>query len=151
MKKLRAVIISAVILALACSVCICLYNLYTEKKELNQLLGYELYSAYVESREEYRAYYMVNPNKDSQSVIYEIFTDSFISEIIAKMKDTGFGDHPIKVYLIYPSDDLPYGWNKSELNISCNFDLSVFHQNTYCTVTVPFAAESINDCTLEYR
>ena len=131
MQKLRAVIISVAVLALVCALFICLFISYTEKKELYQLTCYELYSSYVKVREEYRVYYMVNPNKDSNSVIYEIFTDSFITEIITKMKNTGYGDYPIRVYLISPSDELPYGWKKSELNISSNFDLSVFH---YCTL-----------------
>ena len=151
MQKLRAGIISVVILVSVCALLICFVTAYTEKKELNQLTCYELYSSYVKVRGEYRVYYMVNPNKDRESVIYEIFTDSFITEIIAKMKNTGYGDYPIRVYLISPSDELPYGWKKSELNISSNFDQSVFHRNTYSTVTVPFEAENIHDCILEHH
>lgn len=151
MKKLRIVLLSTALLILICPILIRLHASHKEQKELNKLSHYELYSSYVKIREEYRVFLMVNPNRDSGSVMDQIFTDAFIAQTISDMKATGFGDYPIKVYLVQPSDELPYGWKKSELNISTNFDRSIFHRNTYCTVTIPFVAKSLQDCFLEYR
>ena len=39
--------------------------------------------------------------------------------------------------ILLPSEELPYGWEKSDANISANFDLSAFYRHTALRVTVP--------------
>ena len=151
MKRLRIAAIIVVVLFLLGVIAVQVYRSHTEQKELEKLSCYKLYSSYFQIRDEYRVYYMVNPDHGKDTVVGELLSDSYIGEIMTEMENTGHGEYPIIVYLISPSDELPYGWKKSELNISANFDLSVFHRNAYCTITIPVDAKSIHDCILEYR
>ena len=152
MKRFRIIIfLSVMVIILIFCVTNHWYISYTEQQELKHLPYYELYSSYYQVREEYRMFLMVHPQKTGESSIGEIFTEDFIRDTITKFENTDHGTYPIQVYLIAPSEELPYGWEKSELNISANFDQSAFHRNTYCRVTIPFDAETLQECAIEWE
>ena len=149
MKKLRIMLISTMAIVLIFMTANLLYVSYTEQKELYNQPYYELYSSYYKVRDEYRMFLMVNPHKSKEAILEEIFTESFIKDTITRFGNTGYGEHVIRVYMISPSEELQYGWEKSEGNISANFDQSVFHRNTYCIVTISFHAKNLQECTIE--
>ncbi|MBE6598929.1 MAG: hypothetical protein E7638_05755 [Ruminococcaceae bacterium] len=149
MKNSRIIIIPFAIAALLSLALIQFMTQQGAKKELTAKPYYELYASYFEVKEEYRIFLMVNPSEATDEFVSKYFTPSFIGETSARMKETGHGDHPIKIYLLHHSNILPYGWYKSELNISMNFDLSVLYQHTYLTVTISADAKTLEECTID--
>jgi len=55
----------------------------------------------------------------------------------------------IFLLILLASEELPYGWEKSDANISANFDLSALYRHTALRVTVPVGAGSFAECICE--
>lgn len=146
---LRIVIFSLLIL-------FCIVNIGTKhikkqkrRQELSEKYSYEIYSSYVVTREAYYVYVMCNPEYTLNDIMAQKFTDEFFVSLKSKIDDTEIPKVSAKIYFMIPSEELPYGWEKDELNISLNFDMSIFHRHTACIVTIPYGADSFDECNIE--
>lgn len=141
MKKVKVIVL---IMLSTLIFSIILFNLYTqisEQKKLDDQDYYELYSSYYDLREEYRMFFLLNGekiNKESNTDTYtetyileSLITEEFISQCVKKAQSLDFGNYPIKVYILIPSKEIPYGWQKSNQNISTNFDQSAFYKTKF--------------------
>ncbi|MBQ7921461.1 MAG: hypothetical protein IJ325_02650 [Clostridia bacterium] len=122
---------------------------HMETKALREKPYYELYHSYIQRDEQYWVYLMLNDRIVDPGSRHTVFDDRFVADTLLSMHATGFGEYPVVVYMVYPSEALPYGWQKSELNISMNFDEAVFHQNTLWRLIIPGSAKGMGDCTWE--
>ncbi len=119
--------------------------------ELSKTYSYEIYSSYIAIREVYCVYVMCNPEYTLSDIMAQKFTHEYFVSLKAKIDDTETPKEATDIYLMIPSNELPYGWEKSELNISTNFDQSIFHRHTVCIITIPYGANSFDDCNIRYR
>lgn len=92
---------------------------------------------------------MCNPEYDLSDILVQKFTSDYFLSLKSKIDSLGKKELQTILFMMLPSGELPYGWEKDELNISCNFDQSAFHRATTCTVTVPYGAKSLDGCILE--
>ena len=118
-------------------------------QELSKLHSYEVYSSYIAIRDSYYVYVMCNPEYEFSDILNFKLTDEYIESFKLKsyISET---PNTICIYMMIPSEELPYGWEKNEFNISVNFDLSIFHRHTMCIITIPYGADSLEDCSIEY-
>lgn len=122
-------------------------------QKLKQQDYYPLYYTYIAMDKEYRMFYMLNTESVNENevkiIIKNIIDDEFITSLRDEEIYNEFGEHSIMLYFLLPSKELPYGWQKSELNITMNFDHSAFYRNTKVLVTVPVDAKTVDDCLIE--
>lgn len=118
------------------------------QQELSEMHSYEIYSSYIAVRDAHYVYVMCNPQYTLSEVIEQKFTEQYFEALKLTLDDLGNPNIPTEVYLMIPSDELPYGWEKDELNISMNFDRSVFHRHTQYIITIPYGADSLDDCSV---
>lgn len=148
---LRSLII-AFLLIILCSV---FAGKYIAKRnrlnELSEQYCYEVYFTYVENRQTYMLYLMCNTDYTVADIIDNVFTDEYFVSLRKRIDNTETPSATATIYLILPSNEIPFGWEKSNLNIACNFDVSVFHRNTVCIVTIPYGAESLRECDIDYQ
>ena len=152
-QKIRRICITILLLALiVCIVNVGIKHIAQAKRqqELSELDSYEVYSTFVAIRNAYHVFVMCNPEYTISDIIALKITDEYIDSLKSKSYTTERSDMPIIIYLMMPSAELPYGWEKSELNISTNFDHAVFHRHTMCRITIPHGAASTDDCVIEY-
>lgn len=128
------------------------------QKELSNMQAYEVYSSYVMTRESYYVYMMCNPEYSISDVIHNFFDSEYFNVLKSKIDDLKKSNIETpniqaQIFMMLPDKDegIYYGWEKDELNIKQNFDTSVFHRMTQCTITVPYGAMSLEDCTIEYQ
>ena len=121
------------------------------QEELSKMYSYEVYSSYIAQNEEYKTFLMCNPKYDLNDVIVEKLSDEYLESLKNKIDDAEKPKLPTRIYMMIPSEELPYGWESSELNISMNFDTSIFHRQTECIIIVPYGATSLNECSFNYR
>lgn len=121
------------------------------QEELSEMYSYEVYSSYIAKTEEYKIFLMCNPEYTLNDVIIEKLSDEYLESLKNKIDDVGNPRAPTRIYMMIPSEELPYGWEKSELNISMNFDTSIFYRQTECIIIVPYGATSLNECSFNYR
>ena len=144
--------IFAFLLIILCSVFV---GKYIAKKnrmdELSEKYCYEVYFKYIENRQSYSLYFMCNPDYTVENIIENVITDEFLFSLQQRIDNSGKPKAAAVVYMMSPTKEIPYGWKKSNLNISCNFDISVFHRNTVCIVKIPYGAESLGECAIDYK
>ena len=95
---------------------------------------------------------MIN-NSTKEFEELELWAQKIITEeYIKALKDSDtfqkHGAHSTNVYLVSASNELAFGWQKSELNIEMNFDQSVFYRNSHIVVSIPLDATVFNDCNV---
>lgn len=142
------------IFALLLTITVILSNYFENVSRIKGLYSkyaYEVYFTYVENRQIYRLYLMCNPNYKLTSIIKNTFTTEYLKSLQANIANANTPSAQTTVFLMTPTEEIPYGWEKSNLNISCNFDISVFHNNTICKIYIPYGASDINSCTIEYQ
>lgn len=151
-QKIRRICIMICLLALL----ICIVNVGSKhiaqakrQQELSELDSYEVYSKFVSTKNVYRVFVMCNPEYTISDIIALKITDEYIESLKLKSYTPERSDMPIIIHLMKTSDELPYGWEKDELNIAMNFDQSVFHRHTMCRITIPYGAVSVDDCNIE--
>ena len=120
-----------------------------DTKTLREKAYYELYHSYIKRDDHYWVYLMLNDEKIGTDALPACFDDTFVTDTVAEMYATGFGECPIVVYMLLPCEEIPYGWQKSELYISMNFDRAVFHRSTVWKLTIPRNATVLADCVWE--
>ncbi len=120
-------------------------------KELYSKYAYEVYFTYIENRQTYRLYFMCNPDYTLTDIIENTFTTEYLGLLQTNIAAANTPPAQTTVFLMTPTEEIPYGWEKSNLNISCNFDLSTFHNNTICKIYIPYGASVIDSCTIEYQ
>jgi len=127
------------------------------KKELSNMYAYEVYSSCVNIRESFYVYMMCNPEYSFSDVTHNVFDSDYFHVLKAEIDDFNKSNTetpPIqtKIFMMIPNEKegIHYGWEKDELNIKHNFDISVFHRMTQCIITVPYGATSIEDCEIKY-
>lgn len=109
----------------------------------------------------YKIYVMVNEEQSDLSgndAIKNLVTDSFIAEM-RKVPETNpdgnlydqYGEHDIWVHLLLPTEELPYGWQKSYLDISCNIQFSVISNAERAKLIIPTGASNLNECELVFE
>ena len=153
-QKIRRICITILLLALIiCIAHVGIKHIAEAKRqqELSELDSYEVYSKFVSTKNVYRVFVMCNPEYTISDIIALKITDEYIESLKLKSYTPERSDMPIIIHLMKTSDELPYGWEKDELNIAMNFDQSVFHRHTMCRITIPYGAVSADDCTIEYR
>ncbi|MBQ3614890.1 MAG: hypothetical protein II993_02680 [Anaerotignum sp.] len=148
MKK-RCIAVGILFLACILFFSIVLFRSCLDRKVLREEAYYELYHSYIKRDDQYRVYLMLNDEKNNTDGLPACFDDTFVVDTAAEMYATGFGEHPIVVYMLWPCEEIPYGWQKSELNISMNFDFATFHQNTIWLLTIPRGATTLEECVWE--
>ena len=121
-------------------------------KELLEVGYYHLYTTYVAKYEQYHIFIMIN-NSTKEFEELELWAQKIITEeYIKALKDSDtfqkHGAHSTNVYLVSASNELAFGWQKSELNIEMNFDQSVFYRNSHIVVSIPLDATAFNDCNV---
>ena len=120
------------------------------QKGLSQMYSYEVYASYIATREVYYVYEMCNPIYTLSDIMTQKFTNEYFKSLKSKIDNAEMSNISTEIYLMLPSEELPYGWEKSELNISMNFDQSIFHRHTVCIITVPYGASTFDDCSIKY-
>ncbi len=120
-------------------------------KELSSKYAYEVYFTYIENRQTYRLYLMCNPDYSITTIIENIFTPEYFDLLRTNIATANTPPAQTTVFLMTPTKEIPYGWEKSNLNISCNFDISIFNNNTVCKIYIPYGAFDIDSCTIEYQ
>ena len=122
----------------------------SRQKELSSKYAYEVFFTYVENRQTYYLYLMCNPKYTIETVIGNTFTDEYLNLLLSKVENADATPAQTIVFLMKPTEELPYGWEKSDLNIACNFDTSVFHRNTVCKIYIPYGSSDIENCIIDY-
>ena len=133
------------------------------KNELRKLSYYIVYDSYHSyHRDTYDIYIMVNNEKEELTIndnVRKIITDSFIS----KMRDVPksnplngnlyelYGNHDIWVHFLFPSNDLPYGWEQTYMNISYNLQFDDITRSEKATLKIPIGASQPNECELMFE
>lgn len=119
--------------------------------ELSSKYAYEVYFTYVANRQTYNLYFMCNPDYVLADIIENIFTVEYFDLLQTNIDTLDTPTAQTIAYLMIATDEIPYGWEENELNISCNFDISIFHRNTICRIYIPYGASDIESCTIEYQ
>lgn len=119
------------------------------KRELSQKPSYEVYKTYIANRNVYHIYVMCNPEYPLSEIMVQKFSDDYFLSLKSKIDALEVSEIQTNIYMMMPSE-LPYGWEKSELDISCNFDTSVFYRQSVCVITVPYGADSFDDCKISF-
>ena len=152
-NKIKLIVVFILILAI---ILIFLTHIIINHHRINQLIKQEyycLYSTFDPRYELYIVFMMINENSQKNSDLEhwarKIVTNSYINQLRSDKLYLSQGEYPIKIHLISPSNELPFGWEKDELNIEMNFDQSVFYRNTHLIVTIPISANNFSDCKLE--
>ncbi len=156
MTKKTCMIVCIALLALSGMLCIVDIGMNhieqaRHRQELSEMYSYEVYTSYMATREAYYVYVMCNPEYTLSDIIAQKLIDQYLISLKSKIDGAETPHAPTEIYLMTPSDELPYGWEKSELNISLNFDRSVFHRHTVCIITIPYGSDSFDDCRVTYR
>ncbi len=105
---------------------------------------------------------MINDDKSSLSEVDKIknlITDDFIAQMreVPRLNPLygnlyeKFGDRKIRVYLLLPTDDLSYGWEKSYDNIRINVDFSIIRNAERAELIIPIGAASPDNCMLTFK
>lgn len=121
------------------------------QQELSDMDSYEVYSSYIANREVYYVFVMCNPAYTLSDIMAQKFTNEYFMSLKSKIDNAETPKVSTDIYMMVPSNELPYGWEKDELNISVNFDQSVFHRHTQCIITIPYGATSLDECMIKYR
>ena len=121
------------------------------QQELSEMYSYEIYSSYIATRDAYYVYVMCNPEYTLSNIMTQKFTNKYFKSLKSKIDNAEMPKVSTEIYLMTPSEELPYGWEKDEMNISLNFDKSIFHRHTVCIITVPYGANSFNDCNIRMQ
>ena len=144
------VIICIIVLLLICTMMLVKhFEQESRMKELSLAYTYEVYFTYVENRQSYHLYLMCNPNFSITDIIENAFTDEYFNSLKSRIDKANTPSAQTTVFLMNPTDEIPFGWEKSNLNISCNFDASIFRQNTICRITIPHGALTLANCEIE--
>ncbi len=129
--------------------------------ELSKLSYYVVYDRYAMSTftdyDMFEVYVMVNEKKDEMSVedkVKSLITEDFLGEmrnVPTENPDKGnlyekYGEHDLKVFYMFPTKDLPYGW---ERGYASNMEIPYDH-TIKATLEIPISADSTNDCVLEF-
>ena len=158
MKKLNKICLIIIIILLFAILINFSVNAIKKQHRMKELLEdgyYHLYTTYVNPRDQYHVFVMINtPTKDFEEL--ELWAKRIITEeFISTLKNSNiFQDHgasPAEIYLVSSSDELAFGWEKNELNIEMNFDQSVFYRNSHIVVSIPLSAISFSDCTVKSK
>ena len=152
-KKNKFCVIICIFVFLFCVINVGIKRVEQNKRyqELSDMHSYEVYSSFVATREIYSVYVMCNTHYSISDVIAHKFTDEYFESLKLMLESSDVLHVSAVVYMMLPSEDLPYGWEMDELNISVNFDQSIFHRHTKCIISIPYGASSIDDCSIEYR
>jgi len=133
------------------------------KNELRKLPYYIVYDSYHSyHRDTFDIYVMVNNEKEESKIsdyINNIISDSFISEMRDVPKTNPldgnlyklYGDHDIWVHFLFPTSDLPYGWEKTYLDISYNFQFDAITRAEKAKLIIPIDASKPNECKLMFE
>lgn len=121
------------------------------RQELSLLQSYEVFEGYVPKYDVYEVFVMCNPEYTLPDIIALKFTDEYFKALKSHIDGAESSHAPTTVYMMFPSEDLPYGWEKSELNIVMNFDQTIFYKHTTCVITIPYGANAFEECSVEYR
>lgn len=132
------------------------------KNELRKLPYYIVYDSYHNYHRDTFDIMMVNSGKEELTIIdnvRKIITDSFISEMRNVPKSNPlngnlyelYGNHDIWVHFLFPSKDLPYGWEQTYLNISYNLQFDVITSAEKATLKIPIGASQPNECELIFE
>ncbi len=116
--------------------------------------SYELYFTYIARDSDYRLFLLLydppaNPDQLKSRAASIIEEENLITDLHSRETYREFGDHPIRIYFLQPNEEIPYGWEKSELNISMNFDQSAFYRAAVLTAEIPADALTAGDCIYE--
>lgn len=151
---IRLVVIVFIVFMIVFKVGHCAYTEHRRMAELRALPYYELGTMCVVSHPDfprepqYVIYLMANPDFLSQDNLEEVLTDTYITKTTARAEQAMSAPVPTCVYIVYPTEEIPYGWEKDELNFSMNFDKAILNQNSICTVVVPPHAVTFSDCSI---
>lgn len=151
---IRLIAIIFILCVIAFKVGHCAYAEYRHMAELRVLPYYELGTMCVVSHPDFPRepqfviYLMANPDFISQDNLEEVLTDTYITKTTARAEEAMSAPVPTYVYIVYPTKEIPYGWEKDELNFSMNFDKAILNQNSICTVVVPPHAVTFSDCSI---
>lgn len=126
--------------------------------ELSKLPYYVVHDTYVTRDEMFEVYVMVNEKKDEMQIedkVKSLLTEDFINEmrnVPTKNPEKGnlyekHGEHDLTVFFMFPTKDLPYGWERGYAVIT---DIPHTHA-IKATLEIPINAYSVNDCLLEFR
>lgn len=151
MKKVRIMILIALSLLIVLPCVVKIYKRVERQNELDKLNSYELYSTYVALRDQFWVYVMCNPEYQLSDTMASKFSDDYFQSLKSKIDNKAPSKCSAQIFMLFPSEELPYGWEKDELNIKMNFDTSIFHRHTTCIITIPYGANSIDECDIEYR
>lgn len=132
------------------------------KLELSRMPYYVVYDSYDKTDERYEIYLMLNgadgvPEAD---VIKSAVTD----DLIAKMREIpkanplygnlceAYGDREIHVYLMLPTDELSYGWEKPYTYIETPYIVGgIVLTAVRAKLVIPIGALSSNKCKLTFK
>ncbi len=162
-----------IILKIVCASVLTFYAMYfvgvplikstIRKLELRRLPYYVVYDSPYDSTEEYyNIYIMINDDKSSLSEVDKIknlITDDFVAQMREVPRQNPlygnlyekFGDRKIRVYLLLPTADLSYGWEKSYDNIRINVDFSIIRNAERAELIIPIGAASPDNCRLTFK
>ena len=121
------------------------------QRELSDMYAYKIYFSYAAVRERYEGYIMCNPEYTMEEIQEQIFTEETFASLKKHIDEGGFPVNPTRLYLVAPSDEIPYGWEKSELHISTNFDQAILRQQSLYMIDVPYGAKSLKKCSVWHR
>lgn len=149
---IRITILALILLILAVRGITSCYNEQSRYNDLVEAGHYELYFTYIARDREYHLFLLMHESpKDTESL--KTYAASIIEEkhLITDLRSREtyrkFGDHPITIHFMQPNEEIPYGWEKSELNISMNFDQSAFYRATVLTVEIPIGVMTAANCS----
>ena len=150
-EKTRMIILIAVSLLIAVPFVVNICKRAERQKELNELNSYEVYSTYAAARDSFWVFVMCNPEYPLSDIMVSKLSDDYFRSLKSKIDGATTSNCSAKIFMMLPSKELPYGWEKDEVTISLNFDLSIFHRRTAYIITIPYGADSIDECNIEYR
>lgn len=141
----------------------------TRRKELRELEYYVVYYHPVKEfdyydetlyKENYTVFLMLNSPKEDITACFDRVQRLCENNLIDQVKELltchpeygnmyeQFGEQKIKIYFMYPSDELPYGWEKDYLNIASNVHTGIFYAHAEAVLTIPVGAKTFTECTL---
>ena len=154
-NKICLLIILVLVLAIILSFSVSIIKNQLHIRQLTEIGYYHLYTTYDARYEQYHVFIMIDAQtqnfEELKQWAQKIVTEEYIYSMNNSELHKNHGSHPTDVYLVSSSDELKFGWQKSDLNIEMNFDQSIFYRNSHIIVSIPMSARNFSDCAINSR